>query len=121
MMLAGFLRTTIMLISVCALGVTGHVDTLTARDGYMIAETEARITMGWGGFVVMNGRFLAEYPGAEEIARNEYGHLLQEQKYGPLHEVLVVIPSLISAVVSRSAEAHDGRWFEVEASRLGAQ
>ncbi len=112
------MKGTIALLSICLLGVTGHIDGLTVRDAGIVAWTDVPVTMAWGGFVVFNTGFGELRP---DIVNHELGHLIQEKKYGILHGVLVAIPSVLSGFISNSAEEHRARWFELEATMLGAQ
>lgn len=54
---------------------------------------------------------------------HEYGHYIQAQRMGPAYTGIVAIPSLISASKDGgwSGVSHDYRWFEQNASMLGAK
>ena len=55
---------------------------------------------------------------------HEYGHYIQSQKLGPYFMIAIGVPSLISAtniLQSFGAPKHYERWFEVNASKLGAE
>lgn len=53
---------------------------------------------------------------------HEYGHYIQAQRMGPAYTGIVAIPSLISAAIGSSGDfKHLNRWFEQNASKLGAE
>ena len=54
---------------------------------------------------------------------HEYGHYIQSQRMGPLFLRVVGAPSLFSAALMQHLTGidHENRWFEVDASYLGAQ
>jgi len=54
---------------------------------------------------------------------HEYGHYIQAQRMGPVYTGLVALPSLISASKDDgwSGVEHSYRWFEQDASSLGAE
>lgn len=115
--IAGFARTTIALIVVCALGVAGQIDGLSIHRGRMVAHTTAYIELAYGGFIwCQDGT-------PEERVDHEWGHLEQEAALGILYEFLVVTPSLISATLCafglRAPEQHLAMPFEREATSIG--
>ncbi len=107
-------KTTLMLIGICLLGVTGKIDGVIMYQDVLAIHADIRHAFAYGGFIVSG-------PNSENFLAHEYGHLLQERNYGLLYEVLVALPSLISALVSDSSEIHATRWFEVDATELGHQ
>ena len=52
---------------------------------------------------------------------HEYGHYIQTQQLGVFYLPVVAIPSLISASHLFSKDTHRYRWYEVNASKLGAE
>ena len=102
-----------MLIAISALGVMGVIPDLEIRDDFIIVRGPPLISMSYGGWIVVPG------DASESLILHEYGHYLQERKYGYLHELLVVLPSLLSAKISKDLGAHQARWFEIEATELG--
>lgn len=52
---------------------------------------------------------------------HEYGHYIQSQRMGIFYFPVVAIPSILSAgfISNIGGPAHDNRWFEVNASKLG--
>lgn len=54
---------------------------------------------------------------------HEYGHYIQSQRMGPLFLRVVGAPSLFSAALMQHLTGidHENRWFEVDASYLGAR
>ena len=110
--MAGFIRGTIALIGVCILGVSGHVTSVEPYRDVFVVHTDLPMMLSYGGWIV--GDLRAPY-----ILAHEYGHTIQEAKYQWAYELLVAIPSLISAMVSDTTADHLGRWFEQEATALG--
>ena len=111
--IAGFIRGTIALLGVCLLGVSGHVESVEPYRDIFVVHTNMPIALSYGGWIV-------SWTDDPRVWAHEYGHYEQESKYQYLHEFLVVIPSLVSAVFSRNSAEHLGRWFEQEATALGS-
>lgn len=110
-----FVRTTIALIGFVVLGVFGVIDDVSIyRQSIVGLAPGATASFAYGGFIVL-------WDDDPWLLTHEYGHLLQEKIYGPLHEMLVVIPSVVSVLVSENARIHQSRWFEIEATELGRQ
>ena len=107
-------KTTLMLIGICLLGVTGKIDGVIMYQDVLAIHADIRHAFAYGGFIVSG-------TSSERVLSHEYGHLIQERTYGPLYEVLVALPSLMSALLSDSSETHSRRWFEIEATELGHQ
>ena len=107
-------KTTLVLIGICILGVTGRINGVIVYQDVIAVHADIRPAFAYGGFIVSG-------TSSERFLSHEYGHLIQERKYGPLYELLVVVPSLVSALLSGSEEIHQSRWFEIEATELGRQ
>ena len=107
-------KTTLMLIGICLLGATGKIDSVIMYRDVLAVHADIDNAFAYGGFIVSGVN-------SENFLSHEYGHLIQERKYGLLYEFLVVVPSLISAMVSENAAAHGARWFEIEATEQGRQ
>lgn len=62
-------------------------------------------------------RYTADW--RDHLFVHEYGHYIQSQQWGASYFPVIAIPSLLSAA-GISNISHDRRWFEVNASKLGA-
>ncbi len=107
-------KTTLVLICICFLGVTGKIDGVIMYRDSIAIHADIRPAFAYGGFIVSG-------TSSERFLSHEYGHLIQERTYGPLYEALVALPSLMSVLLSDSSETHIRRWFEIEATELGHQ
>lgn len=103
--------------------IIGKVDNVTYLDGMAAvsgvspgnsAFTIGHYSMGPKGYV-------ADW--RDHLFVHEYGHYIQTQRMGWLYFPAVAIPNLMSAAFTSNASGmeHDERWFEVDASNLGAK
>lgn len=62
-------------------------------------------------------------PRRKHLFVHEYGHYIQSQILGGAYLTVVAVPSLLSAagLSDISGTDHSHRWFEVNASKLGAK
>ncbi len=75
----------------------------------------------WIGGGIINGtKWYHRLRGRKDAFRPEYGHYIQSQRWGIFYMPAIAIPSLFSAMGISKVE-HDKRWFEVNASKLGAE
>lgn len=82
----------------------------------MFAQIDLPFAFTYAGFIVS---------GVEnnELLSHEYGHLVQEEKYGIAYPLIVGLPSFVSmviGVIKNDYKTHPTRAFEREATRLGA-
>ncbi len=110
----GAAKTVLSLIGICILAMAGKIDDVTIYRDAIAVQADIRNAFAFGGFIVSG-------TSSKTFLAHEYGHVLQERRYGPLYEVLVVLPSLASALLSETREIHRSRWFEIEATELGSQ
>ena len=100
----------------------GKVDNVTDMDGMLaiggITSGSRAFTIGHLSFGPKN--YVADW--RDHLFVHEYGHYIQSQFLGPSFFVVVGGPSLLSAgpVKKWSGIKHSYRWFEVDASRRGA-
>ena len=118
----GFVNSYVGNMTAHVLNVFGKVDKVTAFDG-MLALSGA--TSGNSAFTVGHYSFgpkgyVADW--RDHLFVHEYGHYIQSQHFGPLYFQVVAIPSLLSACCTSSLSGveHKSRWFEKDASGLGA-
>lgn len=104
------------------LNLLGMVDNVTEMDGMLaiggITNGSAAFTIGHLSFGPKN--YVADW--RDHLFVHEYGHYIQSQFLGPSFFIVVGAPSLLSAgpVQKWSGIKHINRWFEVDASRRGA-
>ena len=86
------------------------------------------ITVPWNGAAATLGMFIFRGADCNSIMPHEYGHTLQNIKYGPVSLFIVQIPSVIRfwyrekmyhAKGIQPPTAYDDAWFEGEATKLG--
>ncbi len=97
----------------------GYVDNVTSLDG-MLALSGA--TSGERAFTIGHYSFGPngyEADWRDHLFVHEYGHYIQSQQWGYFYIPVIAVPSLISAVHFFPGE-HRYKWFEVNASKLGA-
>lgn len=87
------------------------------------------ITVPWNGAAASIGMFIFRGADCDSIMPHEYGHTLQNIKYGPASLFMVQIPSVIRfwyrekmyyAKGITPPTAYDDAWYEGEATKLGA-
>ncbi len=93
-----FTYTTLMLIGLCALGVTGRIESVTTYRDALVVQPTIQSAFAVGGMIVTS--VPPSYPGYTELLKHEYGHLIQEREYGPLYLLLVALPSVVGAWTS---------------------
>ena len=91
----------------------GHLDGMLALSG-PTGNKNSAFTLGHYSF----GPKGYEATWKDHLFVHEYGHYMQTQLMGIFYIPVVAIPSLISA--SLYPNSHKDRWFEVDASRRGA-
>ncbi|MBQ4381441.1 MAG: hypothetical protein II794_01725 [Oscillospiraceae bacterium] len=106
-----------------ALLITGH---RPKKWGYAWCFEAGR---GWGGFSM--GPFLVTCrDGGQRLRDHEFGHSIQNCRFGPLMPFLVSIPSSTRyrwrlfrerVLKKPSATPYDSVWFEAQATRLGTE
>jgi hypothetical protein len=110
------LTTTLTVIGIAVLGVTGNV---TSIGGYSTSmEVQSRLFDGLG--MAMGGFIFVGHDNDDWLVAHEYGHVIQRRKYGASYFALVVLPSILSFHFSSGDERHTNRWFELEATKYGA-
>lgn len=79
------------------------------------------LLFGVGHYSLSPKGYVADW--RDHLFVHEYGHYIQTQYMGPLFFPVVALPSLASAsfTSSWSGMEHKERWFEVNASKLGAR
>ena len=92
-----------------------NMDGLTAIGG--ITKDGAAFTIGPYSFGPKNYRATWK----DHTFVHEYGHYIQHKNLGPFYFPTIAIPSLMSAGGFDSGIDHKYRWFEVDASRKGAE
>lgn len=102
-----YIWTTIALIGVCALGVTGVIDDLTVYKDSILVRPQFHSAFAIGGFII------SSYD-RDDVTAHEYGHLQQEKQYGILYAPLVAIPSILNYL-----GIYDARGIESDATRRG--
>ncbi len=120
-MIATMFSTTVSLILACFLGVSGIATGIDVRQGTMVVNIQADTSWSFGGSV-----FVGSHPrySREDIITHEYGHILQEQEFGPvLYFLLVAIPSLRLNYLVRAGKLTTAeyflRWPEIDADVRG--
>lgn len=101
------------------------VDKVTYLDG-MAAIAAPKAVKGGGAFTigytsVGPKNYTADW--RDHLFVHEYGHYIQSQHFGPLYLNVIATKSLMSAWFTSKASkmSHSERWFEVDASALGAK
>lgn len=102
-----------------AYNLAGGIDNVTYMDGMLAlsgptGNKNSAFTLGHYSF----GPKGYEATWKDHLFVHEYGHYMQTQLMGIFYIPVVAIPSLISA--SLYPNSHKDRWFEVDASRRGA-
>lgn len=104
-----------------ALNVAGQVDGVTHMAGMLAlsgtTQGEAAFTIGHYSFGPLG--YQADW--RDHLFVHEYGHYIQSQQLGGAYFQIVAIPSLISASGMFGEGNHKYRWYEVNASKLGAE
>lgn len=90
-------QSTIMLIGMCLLGVTGGIETISSYRDTLVIVPVFEAAFAFGGMIVSSYEDGEIYePGW--VAMHEYGHLQQERQYGIFYIPLVVLPSLLNYI-----------------------
>lgn len=110
-----------------ALNLFGVVDEVTEMDGMLAisgitgdSDSSAAFTIGHYSFGPDN--YTATWQ--NHLFVHEYGHYIQSQRYGPFYLPVFGLKSLESAWYQHGKGGggeHRNRWFEVNASKLGAE
>lgn len=102
----------------------GLVDGVTDMDGMLALSgvtknQNSAFTIGHYSLGPKN--YVADW--RDHLFVHEYGHYIQTQRWGVLYFPVIAIPSLASATFTSkwSHMEHKDRWFEVNASNLGAK
>ena len=111
---ARMLQTTIALITMCILGVSGYVEEVQPYREAMAVETT--LNMGWaiGGII-----FVGDL-GYDAWTAHEYGHVQQEQMLGIFYIPMIAIPSMFSVIIN-DHKTHAGSEVEKWATALGGE
>lgn len=116
----GLPMTSIGLIIACVLICTGHKPKRWGGCIYFNVGKEY-----WGG-VSLGLVFLADPEDDEHTKNHEFGHSIQNAKYGLLMPFIVAIPSFLRACYHTIRDycglqnkPYDSIWFEGEATELG--
>ena len=106
------------------LNLLGKVDKVTSMDGMLAlsgvtGNKNSAFTIGHYSF----GPHKYKADWRDHLFVHEYGHYIQSQRWGALYLPVIGISSLASATFSSkmSGVEHKERWFEVNASKLGAK
>lgn len=106
-----------------ALNMYGAVRKVTYLDGMAalsgVIDGNSAFTVGFYSFGPTN--YTADW--RDNLFVHEYGHYMQSQRLGSFYFPVVAEPSFFSAMATSrwSGMEHKERWFEVEASELGAK
>ena len=111
---------TITLIVVCVLGVTGLVDDMTPYMDTFVVRTDAvQGGVAVGGFILTS-----ETNRDQGLVRHEYGHLLQNRMTGAAGLPLLTIGSFTAALLYSSGlltpSQYNNAWPEAWATELGS-
>ena len=103
------------------LNVAGSIDDVSYMDGMLALggptrDKNSAFTIGHYSFGPKGYRATWK----DHLFVHEYGHYLQSQDIGPFYLSVVAIPSLISAS-GITGTNHNYHWYEVDASRRGAE
>lgn len=103
--------------------ILGKVDGVTYLDGMaaLSGATSGEKAVTIGHYSLGPKGYKADW--RDHLFVHEYGHYIQSQRWGPLFLNVIGIPSLLSAMGTSksSGTIHDYRWFEIDASYLGAK
>lgn len=103
--------------------IAGKIDGVTDMDGMLALSgaTSGDAAMTIGHYSLGPKNYTATWK--DHLFVHEYGHYIQVQQWGPLFFPFIAIPSFASAafIDNWSGIDHQYRWFEVNASRLGAK
>lgn len=109
-----------------SLNIIGVVDEVTEMDGMLAISGVTGGPLSTAAFTLGHYSFGPDGYTAtwqNHLFVHEYGHYIQSQRYGPFYMPVIGLKSLESAWYQKHAGggAHRNRWFEVNASRLGAE
>ena len=98
----------------------GEVKGVTYLDGATAIETKRSSNEAFtiGSYINGPKGFKADWK--DHLFVHEYGHYVQGQWFGPLYLPVVASTSVLSAIGVGGSD-HGSRWFEVQASRMGAK
>ncbi len=105
------------------LNIFGAIDRVTEMEGMLalsgVTKGNSAFTIGHLSFGPDN--YTADW--RDHLFVHEYGHYIQSQRFGPFYLKVVGVSSLLSAAFTSSwgGTIHLKRWFEVNASKLGAK
>lgn len=99
---------------------TGQVEGVTYLAGATAIETKRSSTEAFtlGSYINGPKGFKADWH--DHLFVHEYGHTIQSSYFGPLYFPVIAMTSLASTGGFGDSE-HNLRWFEVNASKLGAK
>lgn len=101
----------------------GKVDRVTDMDGMLALSgaTKGNSSVTIGHYSLGPNGYVADW--RDHLFVHEYGHYMQTQMWGPLYFPVIAFPSIASAAFTSglSGMKHNMRWFEVDASKLGAR
>lgn len=105
-----------------AYNIVGKVDGVTELDGMLALSgtTNGNSAFTIGHYSFGPDNYKADW--RDHLFVHEYGHYIQSQILGPRYLIAIALPSLASAAFTSgiSGVEHKSRWFEVNASKLGA-
>ncbi len=97
----------------------GAIDNVTHLDGAVALSNVTRRGSAFtiGNYIFGPENFTADW--RDHTFDHEYGHYIQSNWFGPFYLPVIGSTSLLSAA-GLGGEDHSTRWFEVQASRMGA-
>jgi len=114
----GILNTIAGNLTAHTLNAFGEVDGVTHLDGAVALEgTTGEGAFTIGQYIFGPDNFKADWK--DHLFVHEYGHYIQSQWFGPLYLPVIGATSLASAA-GLGGDSHETRWFEVQASKMGA-
>lgn len=120
----GFINSVIGLYTAHVYNIAGQVDKVTEMDGMLAlagpqGSKNSAMTIGHYSF----GPNDYEAKWQDHLFVHEYGHYIQSQRTGIGYLPFIGLPSLYSAWFTSKLDGvkHKHRWFETNASRLGAK
>ncbi|WP_264538119.1 FG-GAP-like repeat-containing protein [Flavobacterium sp. N1736] len=99
---------------------TGNVEGVTYLAGATAIETKRSGSKAFtlGSYINGPQGFKADWH--DHLFVHEYGHTIQSSYFGPLYIPVIAVTSLTSTL-KLGGDDHEARWFEVNASKLGAK
>lgn len=116
----GFVNNTVGNLVAHGYNLAGQVEGVTHLAGATAIETKRTKNSAFtlGSYINGPKGFKADWK--DHLFVHEYGYNVQSQWFGPLYIPIVATTSLTSAM-GLGGDDHHSRWFEVQASRMGAK